>query len=286
MRLLSLALFPFLFLSVHVAAESLKVVTLNVLATPWKAELRIPALFAELEAAQADIIALQEVAPWITDKLQEEPWLENYHYPQNQAGEIQIAHEFLILTKAKPLSRQTLPLPSKQGRIAFLTTIPFADSTLTITTVHLDSLLEDGPIRAQQLDTLFEKIRDFENTIVLGDFNFGDAEEPDTSSLPANYIDPWLILNPNDSGFTWDRERNKRARRDSFIGETSRRLDRILIKSAELEAKAISLFADEPVSTSSKNLFPSDHFGLVCTFVHQMKKADFPAKSATDSGSE
>ncbi len=266
LRLSTLALALFVFIGESVSqAEELKIVTLNVLATPWKSEQRIPALFAELDSSGADIIALQEVAPWIAEKLQSEPWLNRYHYPADEAGKIQIAHEFLTLTKVKPISRQTLKLPSNQGRIAFLTTIPFQDTTLTLTSIHLDSFLEDGPKRTQQLNTIFKTLEDKEHSILLGDFNFGDDEQPDTSALSDKYKDPWLILHPDDPGFTWNRKLNKRANNDSFIGEPSRRLDRVLFSSESMEAKSISLFADKPVSKKTPKLFPSDHFGLICT---------------------
>lgn len=243
-------------------ADELKIVTLNVLATPWKAEQRMPALFAELAASDADIIALQEVAPWIATKLQEEPWINRYHYPKSKSGDMLIAHEFVTLTKEEPTALQTLQLPSSQNRIAFLTTIPLGDSQLTIASIHLDSFLEDGPIRAQQLSTLFKNLDPTSNVVLLGDFNFGHGEQPDTAALSPDYADLWLELESDSPGYTWDRKRNKRAQIDSFEGELSRRLDRILIKGKWYEAKSIELFADTPISHKKDRLYPSDHFGL------------------------
>lgn len=255
------------------SAKPLSVLTLNVLADPWKVEQRIPPLLDILESSDADIIALQEVAPWFAQQLATESWLSNYHYPKTDSGLPAIAHEHLVLTKLPQTSQQLLSLPSQQGRIAYFVTINLNNRPLTLVTLHLDSYLEDGPIRAQQLNTVFQNIPADHDAIVLGDFNFGDSEQPDTDAISPDFQDPWLLLHPNAPGYTWDRSLNPKARRDSFPREKSRRLDRILFRSPNLTPKAISLIANQPVSKTKPPLFPSDHFGLLATFQTNTEKS-------------
>jgi hypothetical protein len=74
------------------------------------------------------------------------------------------------------------------------------------------------------------------------------------------------MLRRGEAGCTWNIEKNEMARRGSFPGEGSRRLDRILIRSRTWKPKAVRLLGTEPLSTERKDLFPSDHFGLLAVF--------------------
>ena len=150
-------------------------------------------------------------------------------------------------------------------RGALFADIDTPDGPLTVATVHLESFLEDGPIRAQQLGAVFDYLKTRADACLTGDFNFGDGEEPDTSSIPLEYIDVWRALKPDDPGLTWNIETSAMAKKNSFPDEPSRRLDRILIRSARWSPVSIRIIGDE--SLTAGGLFPSDHFGLVASFV-------------------
>ena len=64
-------------------------------------------------------------------------------------------------------------------------------------------------------------------------------------------------------GYTWNIEESEMARKGSFVGEPSRRLDRILVRLAGYRPKSATIVGDSPARGREKNIFPSDHFGLV-----------------------
>jgi len=84
-------------------SETLKVLTYNVLADEVNAGQRVLALFKILKESDADIIVLQEVAPWFFRKMHEEPWLKNYHLIAGD-GSNAVRGEYAILGKDKPLN--------------------------------------------------------------------------------------------------------------------------------------------------------------------------------------
>ena len=166
----------------------LRILTYNVLADPVHVETRLPALFQILREADADIIVLQEFTAWMAERLLREPWTAAYHRPLRD-GKTVIAHEYLLLSRYPVVDFISQPLPGPQHRILFLATLDIAGVKTAVATCHLESLLEDGPIRAQQLDLYFAKLAAFDEAFFAGDFNFGDGERPDTDHLPASYQD-------------------------------------------------------------------------------------------------
>jgi hypothetical protein len=75
------------------------------------------------------------------------------------------------------------------------------------------------------------------------------------------------MVHPKDPGYTWNIEVSDMARKGSFPGEPSRRLDRILVRSNVWVPEKIRIIGDKPVVPKNKELFPSDHFGLIATLV-------------------
>lgn len=245
--------------------SELRIVTYNVLADPVHVETRVPELFRILRDARADIIILQEFAPWMAQKLLQEPWVADYHRPLRDNKTV-IAHEYLVLSKYPVVDFFTKPLPGKQHRVFFLVTLEIAGVKTAITTCHLESLLEDGPMRAKQLDIYFEQLAAFDEAFFAGDFNFGDGEKPDNEHLSPSFRDAWREIHPQNPGYTWDIEKSRFARRESFPGEESRRLDRILFKSSRWQPVSAAIIGDQPLDGKRRNIFPSDHFGLLAVF--------------------
>lgn len=242
----------------------LRVLTYNVLADPVEPDARVAALSRIMQEANADIIALQEVTPWFTARLLREPWTEPYHRAR-QDGRTVIAHEFVILSRFRLLDFHTSPLPGAQRRVLHRITVDLAGTPTAIATCHLESLLDDGPTRATQLEAFFADLAVFEEAIFLGDFNFGDGEQPETVRLREEFVDAWRAVHPREPGFTWDVERSPFARRESFPGEGGRRLDRMLLKSTRWVPATATIVGDEPLAGSAGAMFPSDHFGLLVT---------------------
>ena len=247
--------------------RTLTLVTYNVLADPDTKAKRVPALLKLLDETDADIIVLQEAATWFLHSLRAEPWVSagKYQFPTGQGGPI--AARGLFIMAKHPIARfQAWPMPGRQGRALLVTTINIDGHTTLVATVHLESLLEAGPTRAAQLDLVFEKLRKPEEAILLGDFNFGDGEKPETTHLDPAYADAWSVLRPADPGFTWNIEQSPMAARASFPNESSRRIDRILVKSNFWKPKSVRIIGNHPLDPDNPDqpdLYPSDHFGLV-----------------------
>ncbi len=243
---------------------TLKVLTYNVLADDGRANERVPALFAILKDSDADIILMQEAAPWFVKLLYEQEWLKNYNVAkiedENGGGT-----EYVILSKAKVLSAEYRRLPGRMRRGVAVAKLSLNGRTLSIATAHLESFLEAGPIRAKQLDDIFSLIKDADDAIFAGDFNFGDGEEPDTSHLDKKFTDVWSALMPKNPGYTWNIETSAMAKKGSFPNEPSRRLDRILLRSDAWKPEKIAIIGDKPIVDGQPDLFPSDHFGLSAT---------------------
>ncbi|MEZ4428383.1 MAG: endonuclease/exonuclease/phosphatase family protein [Nannocystaceae bacterium] len=245
------------------AVPPLTLVTYNVLADRVRVSERLPPLLELLARADADVIALQEVTDWIARLIHEQPWARGY-YASTIGGRRAHPGGQYILSRRPILRSSAIELAGRQRRTAVLSTIEAGGVELTVVTTHLESFLEDGPTRARQLDQIFERLQLEDDATLLGDLNFGDGE-PEEARVPAEYVDLWRALRPDEPGFTWDIERSEMARVGSFPGEPSRRLDRIYLRSQRTRGRSIEIIGDQPVHPGRRELFPSDHFGLAAT---------------------
>lgn len=248
------------------AHTSLRVLTYNVLADPVHVEQRAPELLRLMREADADIIALQEVAPWFARLLLREPWARQYQRTRRD-GKTVLAHEHIVLSRFPLLDADTIALPGKQHRVAHVVTLEIDGVATAVATTHLESLLEDGPMRTRQLGAIFGRLESHPEAVFAGDFNFGDGEMPESAALPAAFLDVWRTLHPDAPGYTWDVKRSRMARESSFPGEGSRRLDRVLIRSSRWKAVSATIIGDAPAPGPRRQVFPSDHFGVIATFV-------------------
>lgn len=151
-------------------------------------------------------------------------------------------------------------LPGDQRRTLLVSVLRDGSRRLAVATTHMESYLDDGPVRAKQLDAIFPLLERYDDAIFLGDLNFGDGE-PEEKRLRSEYVDLWLKLRPGQPGFTWNMEKSPMALKGSFKGEASRRIDRILVRSEVWVPEKVSIVGDDPI-TSDGQVFPSDHYGL------------------------
>lgn len=217
-----------------------------------------------MQDARADVIALQEVAPWFLEAVARERWAREYSFCEvGGRGADRGGQAFL--SKVDVRNPYSVDLPGRQQRTALLVDVDVGGEPLVMATTHMESFLEDGHTRAAQLDAIFRALNrsPLQSRVLCGDLNFGEGEAPDTAHLDASYIDVWNALHPNDPGYTWDIERSGMARVSSFVGEGSRRLDRVLLQSEAWRGQSIEIVANTPV-TPDRRLFPSDHFGILC----------------------
>jgi len=241
----------------------LRVLTYNVLADRVQIERRVPALFDIFRAADPDLLALQEVAPWFVESLEGEGWLERYAAATIE-GRLALPNGQMILSRAPITRSRARRLTGKQGRTVLISEIALSGTeTFVLATTHMESYLEDGPTRATQLDEIFAELaHERAPTMLAGDLNFGDGEQPDSAHLDPEFVDLWTRLRGREAGFTWNIEQSPMAAAGSFDSEPSRRLDRMLLRGASWVPRSIEIIGDRSVR-DDPGLFPSDHFGLL-----------------------
>lgn len=235
-------------------APTLTLVTWNVLAD--EPAPRLPALMAALRGANADVIALQEVTPAFIEALEAEAWAKPYHTLTHEGRPTAAAGLFILSRWPFEEIRMGF-LPGRGDRGVVVGVFRAHGRRIAVGTVHLESALDAGPLRAQQLDKAWTYLGGADDAFLMGDFNVGDGAQPETAHLRADFADAWPGGPP-----TWNIEKNPMAKRNSFSGEASRRIDRILVKSDAWRVESARLLGDAPVEV---DLFPSDHFGVVAT---------------------
>lgn len=242
------------------APQELVVVSWNVLADASERERRLPVLLTTLRDARPDVIAVQEATTWFSSALAAEPWAKDLRRVPVEAD-----HAFpgglAVFTRLSVVGALVVEIPSDMSRCGLLVELSLGSSSLAVGVVHLDSHLEDGPVRSQQLQAMGRAFAGQQHAVLLGDFNFGDGE-PEGRDVPPGFVDVWSVLHPGKPGFTWDIARSPMARRGSFPDEPSRRLDRVLVRSPTWRPTAMSLFGTDPVPDTKGEVFPSDHFGV------------------------
>jgi len=251
-----------------VRASWLRVMTYNILASRDRADQRVPSLLQILKSGSADVIALQEVSPWFMKRLFREEWMRDYR--SAPAGDSGAASGGLLILSKLPIEGYAFhKLESMQGRGVLVARLKTGNRVLAVATVHLESPLKAGKMRAVQLKAVLPFLAAADDAVLLGDFNFGDGEEPETSTLPGDFADLWSTLCPGRPGYTWNIEKSIMARRASFPGERSRRLDRILLRSDYWRPRAVRIIGTQPVRKGRDDLFPSDHFGVLGVFTRK-----------------
>ena len=244
--------------------KNITFVTYNVLVDAVAPDQRATALFSLMKNSGADVIAIQEMSDWLLAKLKREDWAKAYY----RAGADLDCVGNVILSKFRILSAACQPLPSRQYRMALYAVLKTGDRTMEVATTHMDSALDLGPVRAKQFDVMFDQLAAAQDAVLLADVNFGDGEAEE-KEIPAAYTDLWKALKPKEPGYTWNIEKSDMALNGSFIGEHSRRLDRILVRSGVWKPKDVKVIGDEPLTPGDKDLFPSDHFGLMGSITRQ-----------------
>lgn len=253
----------------------LTLLTYNVLADRWGEEKRIARMCEVLKASEADVIALQEVSPWILERLLQEPWIRARHTTTVVKN---FAPGGLWFISKWPIAASRIEtLYTRQDRKLLKADIRVGGEVWTFVTAHLESMLEDGLVRADQIGDAFKLLKDAEHGVLLGDFNFGDGEQPESDALPATYLDLWKALRKDEPGYTFDLKLNPMAKAGALPREQSRRIDRILVSSKSWEPADVAIVGNAPIDLEKPDLFPSDHFGLKAI----LKKKP-PATGASD----
>lgn len=263
-RLLLLAMWSVLWCALPLIAveapREVVVVSWNVLADASERERRLPVLLTALRDARPDVLAVQEATTWFSAALAEQPWAKDLQRVTADPDQ-PFPGGLAVFTRLPVVRSHVVELPTNMGRCGLLVELSVGQVSLCVGVVHLDSYLEDGPIRSRQLQEMGRALGAHPHSVLVGDFNFGDGER-EGQDVPHGFVDVWNVLHPGKAGFTWDIERSPMARRGSFPNEPSRRLDRVLTHSPTWRPTAMTLLGTEAVPDTKGEVFPSDHFGV------------------------
>lgn len=251
------------------AKTELVLVSYNVWFSSRNQVARARALFEIMQAADADVICLQEVTPKFLAMLREEGWVKDSYMLSDSIGTTfrgSFAYGVMMLVhRCIDLEEFVLhSLPSQMNRSVLLASLRLGLRTLEVGTVHLESL--DNPlVRELQLSMIFGLLSS-ENAVLLGDMNYDDRTE--THTIPEGYMDCWSMLYPNSSGFTMQHD---------DVTSAPTRIDRIFLRSSELRPHSMRLLGTDGIGVCASVIEegqgmcsvhadgeerPSDHYGL------------------------
>lgn len=228
---------------------------------------RRPLLLAELAAADADVIALQEVEPALLATLLAADWVRGgYTLGTDPGGRDTAAYGLVVLSRL-PVREAGLH-ELRPHKAVTAVTVDTAAGPLVVAATHLTSdHTEGGDARREaELARLAEGLGGIEAAVaLLGDFNDGrsGAEGP---AAVLGMRDAWNdVHGAADATPTFDPVANPLAAVGSLSGRAER-LDRILLGSAgaarAAEVTGAALRGDAP---GPGGLFVSDHYGVEAT---------------------
>lgn len=225
---------------------------------------RRPLLLADLAAADADVIALQEVERELLAMLLAEPWVRaRYTVAADPRGRDVAESGLLVLSRLPVREAGAHALGPHKAVVAV--TVDTADGPLVVAATHLTSdHTENGAARrVTELARISEGLAGVEPDAIalLGDFNDGrsGAEGP---AAALGLRDAWNeVHGAADQTPTFDPVANPLAAVGSLTGRASR-LDRILLRATGARVTEAALRGNSP---AVDGLFISDHYGVGAT---------------------
>ncbi|KNH09658.1 polynucleotide Adenyltransferase [Perkinsela sp. CCAP 1560/4] len=245
-----------------------------------ESEKRFPLIVGELIKSKADIIALQDISPAVWTRLVEETSLAKSYFITELPSEVSIGQ--IVLTKHSIAKCEVLRL-SVQKHAILVALHTATGRTLRVVNVQLisDYAKNAALRRMSELATIGKEIDDTEDTILLGDFNFGDDDTEEKNVPWGSFIDAWHILRGSEPGVTLDYDGNSMAK--SFCGpvESSRRVDKIKIR-------GMLVPSDIQVTAKAKNadgLYASSHYAVKAVFMQEKSFLPFEPGVHLDTNS-
>lgn len=227
---------------------------------------RRPRLLAALAAADADVIALQEVEPALLALLLAEPWVREGYWLGTDPDSTDVAENGLLLLSRLPVREAGAHRLGRHKAVTAVT-VDTEGGPLVVAATHLSSdHSENGAGRREaELARLAEGLAVVDGGLgfaLLGDFNDGRTGDQGPAAA-LGMRDAWTEVNgPADDTPTFDPGVNPLAALASLSGRAGR-LDRILLRpSGRLRVRAAALRGDVP---GPEGLFTSDHFGVEAT---------------------
>ncbi|MFD3872601.1 poly(A) polymerase [Streptomyces sp. NPDC058623] len=232
--------------------------------------LRRPLLLADLAAADADVMALQEVEPALLKMVLAAPWIRDGYVLGTDPYGGDVSGCGLLLLSRLPVREAGLHMLRRHKGVAAVT-VDTAAGPLVVAATHLTSdHTENGAgRRAEELARIAEGTAGLDADLaLLGDFNDGRSGAGPATTLGLR--DAWSeVHGADDDTPTFDPVGNPLAAVGSLTGRPGR-LDRILLRSSAARVPAAALRGDAP---AAEGLFISDHYGVEATL-------EYPAAGA------
>ncbi|MFD6876335.1 MULTISPECIES: poly(A) polymerase [unclassified Streptomyces] len=250
------------------APERVRLLTWNTLWDRYDAPListalRRPLLLADLAAADADVIALQEVEPALLKLVLAAPWVRDGYVLGTDPYGGDVTGCGLLLLSRLPVREAGLHMLRRHKGVAAIT-VDTAVGPLVVAATHLTSdHTENGAgRREEELARIAEGTAGLDADLaLLGDFNDGRSGARGPAAA-LGLRDAWTEAHgADDDTPTFDPVGNPLAAVGSLTGRPGR-LDRILLRSAAARVRAAGLRGDSP---APEGLFISDHYGVEAT---------------------
>lgn len=218
---------------------------------------RRPLLLDALRAADADVIALQEVEPALLKLLLACDWVRDGYVVATDPAGHDVPDCGLLLLSRLPVSEAALHTLGPHKAVA-AAVVETAEGPVTVAVTHLssDHSPEGTTRRDRELGDLATGLAAVEGELLLvGDFNDG-GDHPQTRLAMT---DAWSeVHGPADTTPTFDPSVNPLAAVSSLSGRVSR-LDRVLLRTEVLCVRSAVLTGDAP---GPGGLYVSDHYGV------------------------
>ena len=248
--------------------RKLRLVTWNIWFGEHRWMDRLDALLAEVERAQADLIALQEVTRRQLSRILETDWVQRDFAVSDAQGLSLDPHGVLLLARPSLQDLRLIGLPSRRHRKLVHAELDTECGPIQVVTAHLESGADAVALREAQLHIAARVLGNGSAAVLLGDLNFDAERDPEEDHVPPGLVDCWRALRAGQAaGNTLDPIEN--AMRAAMVEETGTqrplRCDRILFRpdaDHRWQPTAIRAIGTTPIDSAGA-LYASDHFGLL-----------------------
>lgn len=242
-------------------ASDLKLVTFNIWHNQGDWAARLPLLVAALRAADADVIALQEVLedaavglPNQAQTLADALGGYSVHFVSTDAEGAPRRYGNAILSRLPVVQADWRKLaPLDDYRTAQRLRLRHGGRLIDIVNTHLHWTVEGGAIRAEQVSDLLAWLpRDGTPLAILGDLN-APLANPELSGLRGpRFIEAFTALHP---------DQIDRTTLNPAKGHKGAHIDQIIVEAAHFTPVQAAIIGDR----ATNGEYPSDHFGVEAT---------------------
>ena len=248
--------------------SSIRVVTWNVWFSSHQMDERTAEMVSTVMQEAPDVLCLQEVVPRVEAALRSCGALSKL-YTFSPFSISSYGMLMLVRPSLSPIF-SNVALPTHMGRSLLIARCVADGRSLSVATVHLESLAS-APIRRKQLSVAAAELPTSEGPRILcGDFNFDSSQNWgdwrfDTSqrlplenavlhrTLGGKWLDTWPALYPAEPGLTFDGSTNP------HVSDHCERMRYDRVMAAGLQPCEAALLGTSP---SVAGIVPSDHYGL------------------------